>query len=135
MTHPTEGVNNTGCGALRMTRKARLHDGGNREMPGVTNCTVRRRGGGVAKSADRAALGPCDAAQLSAAHNAAGETWPQAGPSNISTSIDNRNLADTVLSLDQEYHAGYRALAYTQTRNGRTTRCLAYRCIKKLPPL
>ena len=71
MTNPTEGENNTGCGALRMTRKARLHDGGNREMLGVTDCTVRRRGGGVA----RAALGPCDAAQLSAAHSAARETW------------------------------------------------------------
>ena len=34
MTNPTEGDNNTGCGALRMTRKARPHDGGNREMLG-----------------------------------------------------------------------------------------------------
>ena len=75
MTNPTEGGNNTGCGALRMTRKARPHDGGNREMLGVTDCTARRRGGGVAKSADRAALGPCDAAQLSVAHSAAGEIW------------------------------------------------------------
>jgi hypothetical protein len=75
MTNPTEGENNTGCGVLRMTRKARLHDGGTREMLGDTDCTVCRRGGGVAKSADQTGLSPCDAAQLSAAHSAAGETW------------------------------------------------------------
>lgn len=72
---PQESHHDTGRGALRMTTKARPHDGGNREMLRITACTVRRRGGGVAKPADRAALGPCDAVQLSAAHSAAGETW------------------------------------------------------------
>ena len=75
MVLPQESHHARVRGALRMTTEARHHDGENREMLGITDCTIRRRGGGVATSADRAALGPAMLCNYAPCASAVGRHW------------------------------------------------------------